>query len=73
MPPSPSMSAAPSAAEIMPVFASIAACAMLPRMSCLYILLSTAMDELKSSAALSSAACARPAQSFSMPLTPLCP
>lgn len=54
----------------MPCLASIAAWAMLPLMSCQYIRLSTEMDELKSSAALSSAPCARPAQSFSNSVSP---
>ena len=66
IPPRPSISREPSFGEMMPHLASIAACAMLPRMSSLYIRESTPMEELKLSAAASSAPCAAPAQSFSI-------
>ena len=44
----PSAIAARSSSDIMPRFASMAECARLPAISCLYIRLSVRMEELKS-------------------------
>ena len=70
MPAKPSTKISASVCVIMPCLPSITACAILPAISCLYILLSKAIEELKSSAILSVIPLVLPAQSFAI-LSPI--
>lgn len=70
MPARPSMIASVSACVRMPHLASIAACAMEPLISCLYIRPSTAIEELNASANAEVSASDRPAQSLFMVRSP---